>query len=328
MNESSNRILQVARHEYRAAVRSRALSVLLAILVVATAVSVLVGATDYAAQLAEYDAYRAAAQAQGLTRVAPSPLAILSLLRGTFEYVEIIGAIIAIALGYLSVSRERVSRTLPLLRSRPLTGTDLATGSFLGALAIFTTLVATTAVVAVVALGTIGHDWINPAQGLRLALACVAALVYLSAFYCLGAIATAKAKMPANGLVIALGIWLLVVLVLPQIGDTLDADNQLPGGLFQALGLNHDGEVAVLTHFTGYERVRTGIEEASLAKHFERFAFAMSDVKERYRPYGLPWLLNETRNDIGWLFAYATVLFLGLRRTLAHQRPIPTGGNS
>lgn len=328
MSESSTRILQVARHEYRAAVRSRVLTVLLAILVTATAVSVFVGATDYASQLAEYDAYRAAAQAQGLTRIAPSPLAVLSLLRGAFEYLEIVGAVIAITLGYLSVSRERASRTLPLLRSRPLTGTELATGSFLGALAIFATLVAATAAVGVLALGTIGHDWINPAQGLRLALACVAALLYLSAFYCLGAIATAKAKMPANGLLIALGIWLIVVLVLPQIGDTLDADNQLPGGLFQALGLNHDGEVAVLTHFRGYERVRTGIEEASLAKHVERFAFAMSDVKERYRAHGLPWLLNETRNDIGWLLAYATVLYLGLRRTLTRQRPIPTGGNS
>ena len=328
MSESSNRILQVARHEYRAAVRSRALTVLLAILIVATAVSVLIAATDYAAQLAEYDAYRAAAEAQGLTRIAPSPLAVLSLLRGAFEYLEIIGAIIAITLGYVSVSRERVNRTLPLLRSRPLTGTELATGSFLGALAIFATLIAGTAVVGVVALGTIGHDWISPLQALRLLLACIAALLYLSAFYCLGAIATAKARFPANGLVVALGIWLLVVLVLPQIGDTLDADNQLPGGLFQALGLNHDGEVAVLTHFTGYERVRTGVEEASLAKHFERFSFAMSDVKERYRPYDLSWLLNETRNDIGWLIAYAAVLFLGLRRTLARQQPIQTGGMS
>ena len=40
---------------------------------------------------------------------------------------------------------------------------------------------------------------------------------------------------------VALGIWLVVVLILPQIGDTLDADNQLPGGLFAALGLGHDG---------------------------------------------------------------------------------------
>ncbi len=328
MSESRARILEVARHEYRAAVRSRALTVLLAILVVATVVSVLVGAREYAAQLADYEAYRAAAEAQGLTRVAPSPLAVLSLLQGAFEYLEIIGAIIAITLGYLSVSRERVNRTLPVLRSRPLTGAELATGSFLGALAIFATLITATVVVAVLSLGVIGHDWVNPAQGLRLALAGLAAVLYLGAFYCLGAIATARTRLPVNGLVIALGVWLLIVLILPQIGDTLDADNQLPGGLFAAVGLNHDGEVAVLTHFTGYERMRTGIEAASLAKHFERFAFAMNDVKERYRPYDLPWLLNETRSDIGWLVAYFTVLFLALRSTLRRQQPIPPGGNS
>jgi ABC-2 type transport system permease protein len=301
--------------------------VLLAILAVATFVSVFIAATDYAAQLAEYDAYRAAAQAQGLTRIAPSPLAVLSLLRGAFEYLEIIGAIIAITLGYLSVSRERVNRTLPVLRSRPLTGSELATGSFLGALAIFVTLVIATAAVGVVSLGTFGHDWINPAQALRLILASIAALLYLSAFYCLGAVATAKAKVPANGLIFALGIWLVVVLVLPQIGDTLDADNQLPGGLFQALGLNHDGEVAVLTHFTGYEQIRTGIESASLAKHFERFAFAMTDVKDRYRPYDLPWLLRTTWADIAWLTASAAVLTVGLRRTFRTQPPITQGPN-
>ncbi|WP_310529650.1 ABC transporter permease subunit [Nocardioides sp.] len=328
MSESTRRITQVARHEYRAALRSRVLVILIAILVASTIGSVLIGASDYAAQLADYNNYRAAASAQGLTRIAPSPLAVLSLLRGVLEYLEILGAIIAITLGYLSVSRERINRTLPLLRSRPLTGAELATGSYLGALGIFATLISATALVGVVSLGLIGHDWISPIQVLRVGLACLAALLYLSAFYCLGAIATAKAKVPVNGLTIALGIWLVVVLVLPQIGDTLDADNQLPGGLFQALGLNHDGELAVLTHFTGYERVRTGIEEASLAKHFERFAFAMTDVKERYRPYGLLWLLNETRNNIAWLLAYAALLFAALRRTLSRQQPIEPGGHS
>ncbi|GEP35048.1 hypothetical protein NSZ01_28160 [Nocardioides szechwanensis] len=328
MSESTRRITQVARHEYRAALRSRVLVILIAILVASTIGSVLIGASDYAAQLADYNTYRAAAEAQGLTRIAPSPLAVLALLRGALEYIEILGAIIAITLGYLSVSRERVNRTLPLMRSRPLTGAELATGSYLGALGIFATLIVATALVGVVSLGLIGHDWISPIQVLRVTLACLAALLYLSAFYCLGAIATARAKVPVNGLTIALGIWLVVVLVLPQIGDTLDADNQLPGGLFQALGLDHDGELAVLTHFTGYERVRTGIEEASLAKHFERFAFAMTDVKERYRPYGLSWLLNETRNNIAWLLAYAAVLFAALRRTLSRQQPIETGGNS
>lgn len=326
MSDSRRRTLTVARHEYRAAVRSRTLLFLLVLLVVVTAVSVHNATEGYAASVAEYEAYRAAAQAAGLDRIAPSPLAPLSLLQGAFEYLEIIGAVIAIAMGYLTVARERANRTLPLLRSRPLTSRELATGGFLGAMALFATLTLATAVVGVVGVGLGGHDWLAPDELLQLGLAHVATLLYLGAFYCLGAVAATLARSAANGLVAALGIWLAVVLVLPQIGDTMDADNQLPGGLFQALTLDHDGEVAVLAHFTGYERIRTGVEELSLSKHYERFAFAMSDVKERYRPYDLGWLLHEKRHDIWWLTGSAVVMFLALRRVVATQRPVPPGG--
>ncbi|MEZ5256730.1 MAG: ABC transporter permease subunit, partial [Ilumatobacteraceae bacterium] len=305
----------MAGHEFRAASRSRILLALALILVAVTVVSTYIASVDYASQLADYNAYRDAATANGLDRIAPSPLAPLSLLRGAMEYLEIIGAVIAIALGYLSVSRERANRTLALLRSRPLTPTEHATGSLLGAVAVFAVLVGATAVTAVVCVGTIGHDWLSLGQLGQLSLAYVAAVLYLLAFFALGAIATSRSNVAVNGLMIALGIWLIVVLVLPQIGDTMDADNQIPGGLFKALGLNHDGEVTILTHFATYERIRTWTEEASLAKHFERFAFAMSDVKERYRPLGFVSLLNVVRNDIGWLLAYAALLTAGLRRT-------------
>jgi len=318
--------MALAHHEYRSALRSRILSILLGILVVVTAVSVYIASVDYASKLADYEAYRSAAQAQGLERIAPSPLATLSLLRGSFEYLEIIGAVIAITLGYLTISRERANRTLPLIRSRPVTSGELATGSYVGAVGVIATLVGVTAMVGVLGVGIVGHDWVSPAQVLRLVLAYFASIVYMSAFYSLGAIVTAKSRVASNGLMIALGIWLLVVLVLPQIGDTMDADNQIPGGLFKALTLDHNGEVEVLKHFTTYETIRTSTEEASLAKHYERFAFAMTDVKERYRPFGLSWLLAHTRNNMLWLIFYAVVLYAGMRRAFKQQPTIPEGG--
>ncbi len=326
MNDSTNRIIALAHHDYRAAVRSRILFVLLGICVTVTAVSVYIASIDYAGNLADYQAYRAAAQASGLARIAPSPFAAASLLRGAMEYLEIIGAVVAITLGYLSVSRERNNRTLPLIRSRPVTSRELALGSLLGAVGVIATLVAVTAAVGVLCVGVIGHDWVNARQALKLFLGYLAAIVYMGSFYCLGAIATAKSRVATNGLMIALGIWLIVVLILPQIGDTMDADNQIPGGLFKALGLGHGGEVQILTHFTAYERTRTWIEEASLAKHFERFSFAMTDVKERYRPFSIPRLLGQTRNDIGWLVAYSAGLYAGLLRTLRSQPTIPSEG--
>ena len=327
MANSTNPVLTIAGHEFRSVVRSKILVTLLAILVAITSVSVYIAAVDYAGKLADYQAYRDAAQANGLDRIAPSPLAAMSLLRGSLEYLEIVGAVIAISLGYLTVSRERNNRTLALIRSRPVSGRQLATGSVLGAAGILATLAGATAVTGVLCVGIIGNDWINATQALQIVLAYVATVVYMVAFYCLGCIATAKSKVAGNGLMIALAIWLLVVLVLPQIGDTMDADNQIPGGLFKALGLNHDGELSILTHFATYEHIRTWTEELSLAKHVERFAFAMTDVKERYRPFSLPWLLGQTRNDVGWLLAAAAGLVMAMRRTFEHQQPQSNGGS-
>jgi len=297
-------------------------------MIIVTFASVYVGAVDYRSQLADYQAYKNAAQANGLSQIAPSPLAPLSLLRAAMEYLEIVGAIIAITLGYLSMTREFASGTPPLIRSRPVTDLEIAKGNALGALWMFVTMLLTILIVSVLGVGLIGNDWIGGSQVLKLLIAFTAALLYLGVFYAIGVIGTSRAKNPVNGLMVALGIWLVVVLVLPQIGDTLDADNQVPGGLFSALNLGHNGEVTILKHFSGYEHIRTGIEELSIAKHFERFSFAMADVKVRDRSLSLPGLLGAKRNDIGWLIGYfglMSVLFRSafsrLRRT--DKRPNP-----
>ncbi len=300
--------MTLARHEYRAAVRSRILLVLVAILVVATAASVYIAATGYRSQLADYETYRSAAQSQGIQRIAPSPLRLLSLLEGAMEYLSIIGAIVGITLGYLTIARERSSKTLPLVRSRPVSAGEMAAGSSLGALAVIATLLLATAAMAVLCLGVIGNDWIDGPQGLRLTLTYLAALVYMGVWFGLGAFLTAQSKVAVNGLMFALGIWLIVVLILPQIGDTLDADNQVPGGLFAALSLNRADETEVLKQFTTYETIRRDVEEASFSKHFERFAFAMVDVHEKYRGLSLSKLLIKKHNDIIWLVIYPLVV--------------------
>ena len=320
-------VVTIAKHEYRAAVRSRILVSLLLLLAVVTVGSVYIASVTHRSQVADYQAYRAAALASGLARIAPSPLAPMSLLRGAFEYLQIVGSVIAITLGFLSVSRERVNRTLPLLRSRPVSTSELATGTLLGALAIVSTLVAATAAAGVVCIGIVGHDWVGPGEILQLLLAYVAAVLYMTGFYALGVALAARSTSAINGLLVALCIWLVIVLLFSQIGDTLDSDNQVPGGLFKALGLNRADETTVLTHFDLFETLRTRIEYLSFAQHFQRFAFAMADVKERYRPFGLGGLLARVWTDLAWVLFWPTLLISFQRRALRTQ-PTFTQGTS
>jgi ABC-type transport system involved in multi-copper enzyme maturation permease subunit len=313
MHMANGRLLALAGHDYRAAFRNRVLTALLLILLFVTTVSVLVAAFDYQAQLADYESYKAAAAAAGIDTIAPLPLRPLQLLRPVVEYLEIIGAVIAIALGYLSVARERGNRTLSLLRTRPVSAGELAFGPALGAVGLITTLVAVTATIGVVSIGVWGHDWIDGEQAIKVVLWCIASIAYMGVFYCLGAALTARSRLLANGLVAALVVWLVVVLIIPQIGDTMDPDNQVPGGLFSALNLDKPHETRVLAKFGTYERMRNGLEELSFAKHYERFAFAILDVKDKYRGMSIAQLTTETKSDIIWILAYSVTLAGGLR---------------
>ncbi|MEZ5258216.1 MAG: ABC transporter permease subunit [Ilumatobacteraceae bacterium] len=322
-----HRITALARHEVRAAARSGILVALLGILVTVTTVSVIIAAVDYHSQLADYQRYVDAATTGGVQQIAPSPLRPLSLLRSSIEYLEIIGAVIAITLGYLSVARERSNGTLSLLRSRPVTAGEHALGSLLGSVTVIAMLVVVTSAVGVVVTGLVGGDWINGAQAFRLLLATVAAVLYMTVFYCVGAIATARTRNPAVGLMIALGVWLVVVMILPQLGDTLDADNQIPGGLFKALGLVRADETTILQHFHVYETTRIGIEEASL-ESYERFAFAMTDVLDKYQGFSLRQLAGEKWHDIAWLLAYPAVALTALVRSFGHLSTLDHGERS
>lgn len=309
----------LARHEVRSATRSRVLGLLTAAMVVIAALSITIAAYDFKAQLADYLSYLDQAKAAGVTASAPRPAIFpLQLLRGVIEYVQIIGAVIAIGLGYLTVARERSSNTLRLIITRPVTDADLVAGRLLGAVGLFGLVLTATAGISVLVVGTVGGTWLSAAELLKLTITFALALLYMLMFYALGAWLTARSRTLVNGLVIAMVVWLSVVLVLPQIGDTMDPDNQVPGGLFTALQVKKADEKRILGKFKVYEQVRNGLEETSLTKHFERASFAYTGIKDKYNDQPLAAITQAKRKDLEWLGFYAALatflMWSGVRR--------------
>jgi ABC-type transport system involved in multi-copper enzyme maturation permease subunit len=311
-------VLTLAGHEYRAAVRSGVLVLLIGSMVVVAAGSITIAAYDFRAQVADYAAYVAKAKAAGATLGAAPQFFPLQLLRGVIEYVQIIGAVIAIGLGYLSVARERSGNTLPLILTRPVRGRELFLGRLLGATALITTILAATALISVLVIGLVGGRWLNGGELIKLSIAFGVAIIYMLLFYALGTWLSARSKVVANGLVVALVIWLSVVLIIPQIGDTMDPDNQVPGGLFAALQVKKPDEKRVLAHFTTYETIRNTLEETSLTKHYERLTFAVTGIKDKYNGTPLSSIAYAKRADIESIVFYMALLsglmWLGLRR--------------
>jgi ABC-type transport system involved in multi-copper enzyme maturation permease subunit len=295
------KIWALAQHEFRAAVRSRTLFALFAVFILVTSASILIAAFAFKTKVIDYNVYKAAAQAAGATYIAAPQQFPLQLLRGAIEYVEIIGSIIAIALGYVSVAQARSNRTMQLVLSRPVRTYQLVMGRLLGATSIFAALVTVTGAVAYLSIGLISRMWLTSDEVVKLVVAYSTSIVYMLIFYCVGIVFTLRSRVPVNGLILGFATWLLIVMILPQIGDTMDVDNQVPGGLFHALQVAKPQERQILAHFKSYESIRTGLETASIEKHYERFNFAVTGIKDQYNQLPLGKIISAKRGDLGWL---------------------------
>lgn len=319
-DRSPSAVLTLAGHEYRAAVRSRVLVLLIASMVVIAAVSITIASYDFKAQVADYQAYLDQLKASGGAVAVRPQLFPLQLMRGVVEYIQIIGAVIGIGLGYLTIARERTGNTLRLILTRPVRAREVFLGRLLGAGALITTILAVTVVISVGLIGTVGGRWLSGAELGRLLIAFGIAVFYMLMFYALGTWLSARSRVLANGLVVALVVWLSVVLIIPQIGDTMDPDNQVPGGLFAALGVSRPDEKRVLARFSTYEKIRNGLEETSLTKHFERLTFALTGIKDQYNGSSLGFIAREKRNDIAWIAAYLALLCVLMWSALKRER--------
>ena len=111
-----------------------------------------------------------------------------------------------------------------------------------------------------------------------------------------------------SALMLTIILWLVLAFVLPQIGDTMDLDNQIPGGFFASLGLDKAGEQAALAHFRWYETVRDGVEELSPTKHYERISFALLGIKQEFAASTWPEILRMKWVNLVGLIAPPTVL--------------------
>jgi len=272
--------------------RNKVVWVLTASLAAAVLISVVVASLDFRTQIADYHAYVSQLKASGSTVIPAAPqLFPLQLLRGGFEYIEIIGALFAVVVGYGTIARERSRGTMHLIFTRDTGRVAFAGGKLIGIGAFWAVMVSAIIAVAAASVAVVGTASLNGGDAFKLLIAGVASWVYLMFWSAIAAGLTALMRRTTSALILALGLWLLVVLIVPQIGDTMDPDNQVPGGLFKALAIQKPDEVAVLAHFSSYESARNALEATSVSKLFERIAFAFLGIKDKYNQqgFGLLW---------------------------------------
>ncbi|MFH0915627.1 MAG: ABC transporter permease [bacterium] len=290
------------RKELRDALRNRLLLLLIGGLSVVIVVSVIVAAAAFHAKVLDYQSYvDAMTKAGQAANVNPPQLFPLQLLRGAIEYLEIIGSILAIIIGYGLAAKEKNRGTLRLLFSRPIRNSSVAAGKLLSVAAVWLVVILALGVVMFASIRIVGGTFLSVVELAKLATALGLSWVHLLMWSAFSYWLAGRTRQLSTALVIGLILWLGFVLIIPQIGDTMDPDNQVPGGLFQSLQVDKPHEQAVMAHFSGYETTRNLIEEMSISKHFERASFAYLGVKDKYNQQPFGFIGKDMWPNIAWL---------------------------
>ncbi|CAI9418734.1 hypothetical protein ANOBCDAF_04353 [Pleomorphomonas sp. T1.2MG-36] len=297
----------ISLKDARIALRDRFLLVATLALGTAALISLVTGTIAMRTDVATYMMAKEQLLALGkeLGTIAAPEFYPFKLMRGTIEQIEIMGAVIALIAGYRAAVEERGRQTLALILTRPLSNWQFLAAKLLGGAGL----------VAVVLIAVFGASALVLATGsgvglgiddlLRLALIWGGSLLYLTGIFAVGFALSLWLKSPASGLLYAFALWLLVVLIAPQVGDTLDPDNQVVGGVFAQLAIPKVEQDRIKGGFATYETVRNGIEISSVTKHYERLTFAVLGIKDTYTGKTLEVIWVDKRGDALFLLLFA-----------------------
>jgi len=289
-----NNSIIIAKKEFKDILRSRIFMYILVLLFVLVAISLLVSLSVFKDQVAQYNDSLNILKSLGKQPTSAAPqLHPLNLLRGVVDYIEIIGAILGIFLGYLSIFKERNSHAIKLLITRPVRKTSIITGKLLGNFSFVFLALLSIALLIMASLPLLGGVVISFVEIIKILIFVLLSTFYIMIFFSISLLLSLSKKNIVNALIVSFVIWLTFVLILPQIGDTMDPDNQVPGGFFKSMGLNRPQEKKVLVNFNNYEKIRGGVEQLSITKHYERSIFALFGIKADYNDWKLGAIMKD-----------------------------------
>ena len=228
--------LIIARKEFRAAFRNRLFLTITLLFLGLSILSVYIGSTTKRAEMRIYDARVATLQAEGAAVIPAAPeIHTLTILANLTEYVAIVGAILAVILGYNTLIEEKESGSLKLILSRPVYRDQLLVGKLLGNAAVIASLLGLVFLFNLILLVAIGGIWPTLGEVARLFTFTVMALAYMLIFLTVSLFLSIRLNNGATVFLISLTLWVLVSFVVPQIADAMMVNSSVVNSISGAI---------------------------------------------------------------------------------------------
>lgn len=208
----------IARQHVRALSRSYTFLLILAVLLLMTAVSGLIGWSSHATIIRVYDETVRTLAAAGKS-APPNPFAAkprLALLDNMIIYIPLIGALMAIVIGHMSVTVDRQAGVTRVIFSRPVQRSSYFWGKLAGSAFAGAAIMVACLGLSVLSLTLINSGFPTASEFLRLTLFFALSGVYLLLFVLIGTVAALLIRSQSLALFAAVAVWVLVTFATPQ----------------------------------------------------------------------------------------------------------------
>ncbi len=302
----------IVRKEIQDAFKNRLFLLIASMLMLLVIISVILGALQVKANVDAYNQSIEFLKSIGKTELPEAPnLNPLSALKSYVNYIGILGALIAIVQGNLAIAKDKRNGTMPLILTRHIYRDQYLSAKLIGNMALLLLLSVSIFVITLLSMLLISRAPITWDDIARMGVFSFLSFLYMSLFLILSLFLAVLSRNTKRALLLTVVIWLVISFILPQIGDTMDLDNQLPGGFFSSMGMNKEESQKILDKFSMYETIRDGIEEMSPTKHYERASFALLNVKPGFESNTALEISAIKWFDIAGILAPGILLWLG-----------------
>jgi ABC-type transport system involved in multi-copper enzyme maturation permease subunit len=151
--------------------------------------------------------------------IPPNPFATqpsLSILKNMVIYIPLIGALLAIIIGQISVMADNVAGTTKLIFSRPVSRRDYMAGKLMGISYILLAIISICLSTSVVSLLIVNSHLPSVRELAKLSLFYVLSFCYLLFFALVGFLAALLTRSQSFALLGALAVWIVISFVIPQ----------------------------------------------------------------------------------------------------------------
>ena len=231
-----NAVLTIARKEFRTAFRNRIFLTITILFLGLSILSVYIGSTTKRAEMRIYNETITELQAQGAAFLPAAPeIHTLTILANLIEYVSMVGAILAVILGYNTLIEEKENGGLKLILSRPVFRDQLIIGKLLGNAAVIALLLGIVFVFNLTLLVLVGGIIPTLGEVMRLLVFMGIAFSYMLVFLSLAMLLSIRMNNSATVFLFALVLWTIFSFVIPQMAGTFMVNSSVINGISGAV---------------------------------------------------------------------------------------------